>query len=109
MEEPNITPDQIIAMIDALKKECRRVGRWLAICIVLAVWVSVAVAVTRSFAFLAVALFAWFFVWNRWKLRRLLQSFLSARGEDQGEWVRNVAHQLENPPAGTSTLNISLR
>lgn len=98
MEESNITPDHIIALSDALKKESKRVRRWLAICIVFAVGVSALVAVTRSFAFLAVALFAWFFVWNRWRLRAFLQSFLLAPSESQHEWLRNVAHQLENPP-----------
>lgn len=98
MEEPNITPDQILAMSDALKKESKRVGRWLVLCIIFAVVVSALAAATRSFSFLAVALFAWFFVWNRWKLRGSLQSFLPAPSEGQGGWLRNAAHELGHPP-----------
>jgi hypothetical protein len=45
-----------------------------------------------------VALFAWFFVWNRWKLRRFLRAFLPAPKENEGLWAQHAIQALQHPP-----------
>ncbi len=99
MNDANQTEHQFLALSSALEKETRRVARWFISCFVFAIAVSVLVAATKSFVFLAVALFAWFFAWNRWKLRRLLRSYLPSPNENQDAWVENTVSGLQNPPA----------
>src|SRR5438270_7056921 len=99
MDDANQTKEQVIALSNALEKESRRVARWAIISLMFAVAVCVLVAATKSVVFLVVALFAWFFAWNRWKLRRFLAAYLPAPSENQRAWIQNAAEGLRHPPA----------
>ena len=98
MDDVSPTNPQVIALGNALQKESQRVSNWLITCFTFAIGVSVRVAVTKSFV-LGVALFAWFFVWNRWKLRRFLRSFLPAPTENLGLWMQHAIQALQHAPA----------
>ncbi len=97
MDDVNQT-NQVIALTDALKGEIRRVARWTIACFIFAVAVSVLVVVTKSVIFFVVALFAWFFAWNRWRLRHYLAAFLPPQQDKQGGWIESVVHGLQTPP-----------
>lgn len=99
MDDANQTNEQAIVLSNALESESRRVARWAIVCLIFAVAVSVLVIATKSVVFLVVALFAWFFAWNRWKLRRLLTAHLPPPSENQDAWIQNAANELQNPPA----------
>lgn len=98
MDDPNPTKQQVIALSHALASESQRVSRWAITCFLFAIAVSALVAATKSGVFLGVALFAWFFAWNRWKLSRFLLSFLPAPNEDEESWVNHVVTALHNSP-----------
>src|SRR6266705_1368818 len=68
MDDVSPTNQQVITLGNALEKESQRVSHWPITCFIFAIAVSVLVAVTESFVFLSVALFAWFLAWNRWLL-----------------------------------------
>jgi len=86
-------------LANALQKQCSRVARWMVVSFLLAIAASILAAATKSIAFLAVALFAWFFAWNRWKLRRFLVAFLPPPAENAHLWCEKATKALQNPPA----------
>jgi Flp pilus assembly protein TadB len=100
MDDVSPTNQQIVALRNALEKESQRVSRWLIACVIFAVAVSVLVVVTKSLVFVIVALFSWFFVWNRWMLRRFLRSFVPPPNEHESScWVERAMEALQHAPA----------
>src|SRR6266496_4067871 len=99
MDDVSPTNQQVITLGNALEKESQRVSHWPITCFIFAIAVSVLVAVTESFVFLSVALFAWFLAWNRWMLRRFLRSFLPAPKQNESSWLEDATQALQHPPA----------
>ncbi len=90
--------DYATKLTEALQTEHQRVKRWLIASIVLAVMASLAAVGTKSAAFIVVALFAYFFVWNRWKVCSLLRETLLRRDENDEAWITSATTRLEHPP-----------
>jgi hypothetical protein len=95
MEAPNNIERQVMALSKALEKEARRVRRWLIVCFVFAVAISSLAIKSKDFVFLVVALFFWFFAWNRWKLWCFLRAFLPPPSENQEQWMHSAVGGLE--------------
>jgi len=99
MDEANQIGQQVLSLSNALDSEAKRVWRWAIYCLLFAIAVSALTVAAKSLVFLLVAMFAWFFAWNRWKLARLLRSYLPPPSQDQQAWMESAIKRLENPPA----------
>lgn len=99
MDEARQTGQLAVSLSNALDKEAKRVVRWAISCLMFATAVSTLTVATKSLVFFPVAIFAWFFAWNRWKFARLLYSHLPSPDQDQYAWMESVIRSLQNPPA----------
>jgi hypothetical protein len=99
MDNVNQTQQQVVELIKALEREAHRVARWAVTCLIFALATSALVAATKSLFFRVVALFAWFFAWNRWRLWRFLIACLPPPNENQDGWLEKTVEGLMNPPS----------
>jgi len=99
MENLNQAQQQVIELNKALEQEAHRVAGWAVCCLIFALAASALVAATKSLVFLVVALFAWFFAWNRRRLWRFLIACLPPPNENQDAWLEKTVERLRNPPS----------
>src|SRR5262245_7745073 len=99
MDNVNQTQQYVVDLSKALSQEARRVARWAICCLIFALAVSALAAATQSLVFLVVALFAWFFSWNRWRLWRFLVASLPPPSENQNAWLGRTLEGLLNAPS----------
>lgn len=95
----NQTQQQVIELQKALEREAHRVARWAVYCLILALATSALAVATKSLVFIVVALFAWFFVWNRRRLWRFLLACLPRPDENQEAWLDKTIGGLLKPPS----------
>jgi Flp pilus assembly protein TadB len=103
MEKATNIEQQITLLSRKLEVAKARFGRWLVVCCVLAVAASVIAVGTKSAAFFAVAGFAWFFVWNRWKARAYVSALsaipVPSDDVERVRWVTAVNEAALHPPS----------
>jgi hypothetical protein len=94
-----MTQQPVVELSNALEQEVHRVARWAICCLIFALGASALVIATRSLVFLVVAVFAWFFAWNRWRLWRFLIACPPPPTENQDAWFEKTLQRLLNPPS----------
>jgi hypothetical protein len=99
MASMNQTQQQVAELRKALEREAHRVGRWAIYCLIFALATSALAIATKSLVFIVVALFAWFFVWNRWRLWRFLVACFPPPSENQAAWLEKTVEGLLKPPS----------
>jgi hypothetical protein len=81
----------------------RRLRRWLAVCAVFSIGVFSIAAYTKSAFFVGVAGLGCFFVWNRWKCYRIVQTLCSqpvpSNNEEHVQWVNTIKELVLYPPS----------